>query len=180
MSLCYLLSDLRSVSKSNSGLVNLKWFLISHTLHLLFLIRTGQVFRRLPFIGKLLGFVTEYIIRVIYSSDISCRAKIGPGFSIIHGHDIVIGADVIIGSGCKIFNGVTLGNKDISQSSFGNQPVVGNNVVLSTGAKILGAITIGDNVIVGANSVVLKSVPSNVVVAGVPAKVIKNVGSKQI
>lgn len=179
MSLRYFVYDLQAITKSKSVLVNLKWFFFSHTLHLLFLIRIGQDLRRLPIIGKLLGFFAEYIIRVLYSSDISCRAQIGLGFSIVHGHDIVIGSDVSIGCNCKIFNGVTLGNKDISKTSFGNQPTVGDNVVMSTGAKILGPIVIGDNVIIGANSVLLKSVPANVVVAGVPAKVLKHIDGRR-
>lgn len=173
MSIRYFIADLNAVSKSNSKLINLKWFLFNHTLHLLFLIRIGQDLYRLPFIGKLLGFIVEYIIRVVYASDISCRANIGPGLSIIHGHDIVIGGNVVIGARCKIFNGVTLGNKDTSQSGFGNQPTIGSDVLLSTGAKILGPITIGDNVVVGANSVVINDFCSNTVVAGIPAKIVK-------
>ena len=51
---------------------------------------------------------------------------------------------------------------------------MGDNVKIATGAKILGAITIGDNVTIGANAVVVKDVPSNVVVAGIPAKIIRN------
>ena len=105
---------------------------------------------------------------------ISCKSKIDEGLIILHGHDIVIGADVIIGKQCRIFNGVTLGNKDITGSSLGNQPSIGNNVVLCTGAKILGPLMIGDNVVIGANSVVLKDCPSNTVFAGVPAKMIKD------
>jgi serine O-acetyltransferase len=141
---------------------------------MVFLIRLGQDLYRVPFVGKILGFIVEYLIRVIFASDISCRAKIGEGLVILHGHDIVIGADVIIGKGCKIFNGVTLGNKDINQLSLDNQPIVGNSVTLCTGSKILGNVTLADNVVVAANSVVLKNFPENVVVAGVPAKIIKN------
>ena len=79
-----------------------------------------------------------------------------------------------IGKKCKILNGVTLGNKD-TESPINQQPTVGDNVVIGSGAKLLGAIQIGDNVVIGANSVVLKSVPENVVVAGVPAKIVKNI-----
>lgn len=174
MSLQLYLADVKATSGSSSFLVNLKYILLSHTLHMVFLIRLGQDLYRVPFVGKILGFIIEYLIRVVFASDISCHAKIGEGLVILHGHDIVIGADVIIGKKCKIFNGTTLGNKDINKTSSGNQPIVGNNVTLCTGSKILGNVTLADNVVVAANSVVLKDFPKNVVVAGVPAKIIKN------
>ena len=154
-------------------MTNLKWFLLSHSLHLTFLFRSGQSIKNIPIVGSAFRLSIEYIIRVVFSSDISCKAKIGPGFVIVHGHDIVIGADVIMGRNCKIFNGVTLGNKDTTQFAICNQPVVGDHVVLSTGAKILGPIIIGDNVTIGANSVVIRNCQSNTVYAGVPAKIIK-------
>jgi serine O-acetyltransferase len=174
MSIRFFVDDLRSASKSDSILVNLKWFVFTHSLHMLFMLRLGQSLRTVPLLGRVLGFVIEYLIRVIYASDISCLACIGRGFVIVHGHDIVIGADVRIGERCKIFNGVTLGNKDTDQTSKGNQPFLGHDVTISTGAKLLGPIKVGDNVVVGANSVVVKDCPPNSVVAGVPAKVIKD------
>lgn len=167
-------ADLRAASGSGSALVNLKWFLLNHSLHMVLLVRLGQDCYRVPLVGKVLGFLVEYVVRILFSSDISCRATIGPGFVIQHGHDIVIGADVRLGPGCKVFNGVTLGNKDVALSSAGNQPVVGANVILCTGAKILGAVRIGDHVVIGANSVVVKDCPSNTVFAGVPAVMIKD------
>lgn len=173
MSFSYLRQDLRSASKSDSLVIAAKWMLLTHTSHLLLLFRLGQSASRVPLFGKVLRFLIEYLIRVLYASDISCEATIGPGLMFVHGHDIVIGAHVKIGIDCKIFNGVTLGNKDTSQTSEGNQPTVGNNVVLSTGAKILGPVLLGDNVIVGANSVVIRDCDSNTVVAGVPARVVR-------
>ena len=176
MSLRLFLTDLKSATKTNSIVVNVKWFIFNHALHLLFLFRLGQDLYRIPIIGKVFGFFVEYLIRILYASDISCRAKVSEGFVILHGHDIVIGSDVVIGKNCKIFNGVTLGNKDTTKSSYGEQPEIGNNVTLSTGSKILGGIIIGDNVVVGANAVVIKSFPANVVIAGIPAKIVKNLG----
>lgn len=173
MSLKYFLEDLKCASGSNSRIVQLKWFLVNHTLHLVFLIRLGQMLASIPIIGRLLSFVFEYIIRIIFASDISLKAQIGKGVVITHGHDIVIGADVVIGENCKIFNGVTLGNKDITLSSKGNQPVVGKNVVISTGAKVLGGIFIGDNVTIGANAVVVKSCENNTTYVGIPATKVK-------
>lgn len=174
MSIRFLGRDLRSASQSDSFLMNAKWMIFTHTSHLLFFFRLGQSASKVPLIGKILKFFIEYFIRVVYASDISCLATIGPGLVFVHGHDIVIGADVVIGDCCKIFNGVTLGNKDTTQTSTGNQPVVGDNVTLSTGAKILGPVTLGDNVVVGANSVVIRNCDSNTVVAGVPARVVRD------
>lgn len=150
----------------------LKIVAFSHAFHLVFAIRIGQSVRGLKFIGPFLSLLIEYLIRVLYASDISCRAKIGEGLMIVHGHDIVIGGDVVIGKGCKIFNGVTLGNKD-TETKKNQQPHVGEFVVISTGAKILGCIDIGSNSIIGANSVVLNSVPPQSIAIGVPARILK-------
>jgi len=160
-----------SMYSNDIFLVKLKVVLISHAFHLVLLYRLGSQLTKVPVIGGVIRVVFEYVIRVLYASDISLKSRIEPGLMIVHGHDIVIGGNVRIGSRCKILNGVTLGNKD-TESSINAQPVVGDNVVIGSGAKILGKIKIGDNVLIGANSVVLKSTPDNVTIAGVPAKVV--------
>lgn len=165
--------DLSAYTKNGNVLTKLKCLLISHSFHMVVLYRFGSVLARIPVFGSLLRVMLEYVIRVVYASDISLNSKIGPGLMIVHGHDIVIGGDVKIGKRCKILNGVTLGNKD-TESPVNQQPIVGDNVVIGSGAKLLGSIQVGDNVIIGANSVVLKSFPSNVVVVGVPAKIVKH------
>lgn len=76
----------------------------------------------------------------------------------------------MIGRNCMIGQGVTIGGK----SRWYEVPVLGDNVYVSAGARILGPVVIGDNVIIGANAVVVKDVPSNCIVAGVPAKIIKD------
>lgn len=150
----------------------LKAFL-EHSVHIVLLFRLGNYCdRRVPIFGKILRFVIEYLIRILYGSDISCKAKIGKGFRIMHGHDIVIGANVIIGDYCKIFNGVTLGNKN-TEIPDSKQPTLEDNVVISTGAKVLGGITIGKSSIIGANSVVIKDIPSKSIVVGIPGRIIK-------
>lgn len=108
-----------------------------------------------------------------YKCDIHPAAVIGPGLRIGHCSDIVIGPEVIIGSFAIIFNGVTLGNQQLIEKN--NMPKLGNYVVLGTGSKILGDISIGNMVKVGANSVVIRSVPNGKIVAGVPAKIIKKI-----
>lgn len=178
MSLKYIIRDFDSICSECSFSDKLKQAIFSHTFHLIIFIRIGQTFSSLPLIGSLLRIFIEYFIRIIFASDISCKSSIGPGFQIQHGHDIVIGADVKIGENCKIFNGVTLGNKDTTKSSFGQQPHVADNVLIGTGSKLLGPITIGNNSSIGANSVVLKSFPSNSVIVGIPA-INKNTDAKK-
>lgn len=146
-----------------------KVLLINHSLHLLLLLRLGCAVRKFGLLGAALGTIVEYLIRIIFSSDISCRAKFGRRLIIMHGHDIVIGSEVIVGDNVKIFNGVTLGNR-YTETNVIEQPIIGNNVVVGTGAKILGKVKIGDNVLVGANSVVINDVPINHTAIGIPAK----------
>lgn len=169
----YIRSDLSAITNHARGFRAFKAALCTHTFHMTVLIRFGCWSRsKLGAPGNVIGAITEYLIRVIYASDISCKAKIGRYFHVMHGQDIVIGSDVVIGENCKIFNSVTFGNKDTEDPSGNAQPTVGNNCVIGTGAKLLGGILIGDNVRIGANAVVLNDVPSNAVAVGVPARVI--------
>lgn len=162
-------SDLEAQTGGKSFLSKTKHALISHSFHMTLLYRIGAWVQPLPILGAPIRIIVEYLIRVVFASDISCRAKIGKGLFIVHGHDVVIGGDVVIGKNCKILNGVTLGNKD-TESAINQQPHIGDNVVIGTGAKILGKINIGDRVKIGANSVVLENVPSGCIAVGIPAK----------
>ncbi len=91
-------------------------------------------------------------------------AKIGNNLFIDHGTGIVIGETATIGDNCTIYHDVTLGGT--GKDKYKRHPDIGNNVMIGTGTKILGPIKIGDNVKVGANSTILKDVPSNVTVVG--------------
>lgn len=164
-----LYEDLKRIAITPMGM--LKAILVSHSFHMVVMIRIGQTASCIPLVGSFIRVLIEYFIRIVYASDISCRAIIGPGLMIMHGHDIVIGANVEIGANCKLFNGVTLGNRN-TEVPCNDQPKVGNYVVLGTGAKILGGIQLGDYAKVGANSVVLIDVPDKRVAVGVPAKLV--------
>lgn len=100
----------------------------------------------------------------VSGADIPLNSRIGGGLLIPHPNGIVIHPAAEIGSNCLIFQQVTIG---------GGIPKIGVHVDIGAGAKVLGDITIGDHVVIGANSVVIHSVESGMVVAGVPAKVIR-------
>ena len=96
---------------------------------------------------------------------------IGKHFRADHYFGIVIGSGVIIGDYCKMYQQVTIGQKN------GKFPQIGNNVTIYPGAKIIGDIKIGNNAIIGTNAVVLNDVPANAVAVGVPARIIKSNGA---
>ena len=98
-------------------------------------------------------------------------AKIGKGFFIDHGNGVIIGETTVIGDNVTLYQGVTLGGTGKKQGK--RHPTIGNNVMISTGAKVLGSFKIGDNSKIGAGSVVLKEVPPNSTVVGVPGQVVK-------
>jgi serine O-acetyltransferase len=122
---------------------------------------------------KKLAYLLYLLAKWKYNCDIHPAAVIGPGLRVGHCSDIVIGPEVVIGSFAIIFNGVTLGNKMLIEKN--NMPRLGDYVHLGTGCKILGDIFIGNMVTVGANSVVIRSVPKGKVVAGVPAQIINTI-----
>jgi serine O-acetyltransferase len=104
--------------------------------------------------------------------EIPSEAKIGKCFSIVHnGRGVVIHPRAEIGDNATILHGVTVG-ATYTDSNHG-VPKIGNNVLFGAGCKVLGGITVGDNVKIGANAVVTKDIPSNCVIGGIPAKVIK-------
>ena len=122
---------------------------------------------KVPFIPRIM----MNIMHIIYSCSIPYKASIGTGLKLGHGGiGVVINADVVIGKNCRIGTCVTIGGTNKNPIV----PKIGNNVVISTGAKVLGPVSIGNNVIVGANAVVINDVKSNCIVAGIPAKIIKD------
>src|SRR5699024_4620375 len=97
-------------------------------------------------------------------------------FFIDHGMGIVIGETCEIGSNVTIYQGVTLGGTGHEKGK--RHPTIEDNVLIATGAKVLGSITIGANSKVGGGSVVLKDVPNNATVVGIPGRVVKQNGKK--
>ncbi|MCY6958946.1 MULTISPECIES: serine O-acetyltransferase EpsC [Clostridium] len=123
--------------------------------------------KNLFFLARLLSQFARFLTGI----EIHPGAQIGKGFFIDHGMGVVIGETAEVGDNVTLYHGVTLGGtgKDTGK----RHPTVGNNVIIGSGAKILGPILIGDNSKVGANSVVLKDVPENSTVVGIPGKVVK-------
>jgi serine O-acetyltransferase len=117
-----------------------------------------------------LAHMLSYLNQILFGIEISPRCVIGPGIFFPHTSGTVIGASKI-GRDVTIFQGVTLGARRIDMSyDLSLRPELGDYVVVGAGAKVLGGISLGDNVKVGANSVLLKSVPANATVAGIPAR----------
>ena len=111
-----------------------------------------------------------YLNYMLFNSSVPSSCEMGGGSVFAYGGiGVVIHSRAVIGKNCLIGQGVTIGGK----SGWYEVPVIGDNVHISAGARILGPIRIGNNVIIGANAVVVKDVPDNCIVAGVPAKIIK-------
>lgn len=110
----------------------------------------------------------------IFAVDIHPAARIGMGIMLDHGTGIVVGETATIGDNCSLLHGVTLGGNGKDRGD--RHPKIGANVMVGAGAKILGNIRIGDCSRVAAGSVVLKDVPRNTTVAGVPATIVGPAG----
>ena len=123
---------------------------------------------------KKIGILLYYRLKSAHAIDISLYAEIGPGFKLVHAFNIVIGPDVSLGNNCVCFNSVTLGNSHPGWERGNNykkgMPTINSRDVLCPGSRVVGDIVLGNDVFIGANSVVLKSVPSCETWAGIPAK----------
>ncbi len=120
--------------------------------------------------AKLLGRLVSQFMRSLTGIEIHPGATLGPSFFIDHGMGVVIGETAEVGANVTLYHGVTLGGTSLNKGK--RHPTLGDNVVVGAGAKILGAITIGNNSRVGANAVVVKPVPADSVVVGVPGEVV--------
>ncbi len=121
-----------------------------------------------------LARLVSHISRMFTGIDIHPGAKIGRNFFIDHGSGVVIGETTEIGDFVTLYQGVTLGGTGKEKGK--RHPTLGNNITVSAGAKLLGSFTVGDNVKIGGGSVVLKDVPPNCTVVGVPGRIVKRDG----
>ena len=116
------------------------------------------------------GRFVSHVGRFLTGIEIHPGARIGRGFFIDHGMGVVIGETAEIGDNCTLYHGVTLGGTSWAKEK--RHPTLGNNVVVGSGAKILGPFQVGDGSKIGSNSVVVKEVPDNATVVGVPGRVV--------
>lgn len=103
-------------------------------------------------------------------------ATIGKGLFIDHGSGVIIGETAIVGNNVTLYQGVTLGGT--GKETGKRHPTLEDNVMVSAGAKIIGSFTVGENSKIGAGSVVLKTVPPNCTVVGVPGRIVKRDNKK--
>jgi putative colanic acid biosynthesis acetyltransferase WcaB len=102
------------------------------------------------------------------------NVKVGKGLCLMHGHGTVINGTAVIGENCTLRHLTTIGNKKLADGSFGLAPKIGNNVDIGANSVIIGEISIGNNVTIGAGSVVTKSFPSDCIIVGNPARILKH------
>ncbi len=129
---------------------------IAHALHAL----------GLPFVPRLLSQVARFLTGI----EIHPGAVIGRGLFIDHGMGVVIGETAIVGEDVLLYHGVTLGGVDDRPGR--RHPRLGNGVLVGAGAKVLGPVTVGDGARIGAQSVVLASVPPGRTAVGAPARIV--------
>lgn len=145
-----------------SGVQAMLFYRLTHRLWLL----------KLKWLARFISMLARWVTGV----EIHPGAVIGRRFFIDHGMGVVIGETAEIGNDCTLYHGVTLGGTTWEKGK--RHPTLGDNVVIGAGAKILGPITLGNDVRVGSNSVVVKSVDNDQTVVGVPARVLKDSKTK--
>lgn len=171
----FFYSDIRAAQKRDPAAKNFFEILFLYQgLHALVNHRLAHSFYKMH-LNLLARFISQ-LSRHLTGIEIHPGAKIGKNFFIDHGMGVVIGETAIVGDNVLLYQGVTLGGTGLEKGK--RHPTIGNNVVVGAGAKILGNITIGDNSYIGANAVVVKDIPANSTVVGVPGRITKQEGRK--
>lgn len=168
-------SEVKAVFERDPAAKNiLEVILLYSGLHAIIAYRVAHVFylAKIPFLPRFISQVTKFFTGI----EIHPGATIGKGFFIDHGMGVVIGETSVIGDNVTLFQGVTLGGTGKEKGK--RHPTLGSNIVVGTGAKVLGNIKVGDGVMIGANAVVVKDVPDDSTVVGVPGRVVKKEGKE--
>ena len=119
--------------------------------------------------GSPIWLLYRFIFRWILGIDIPERATLGKGCQVCHGIGLIVHPGTIIGENVKLHHNTTIG----ASMPSGQPPRIGDNVIIGANSVVLGDISIGNGVIIGAGSVVVKDVPENAIVVGNPAKIIR-------
>ena len=165
-----LLQDAKNIKNIDPAARNLAHVILLYQgFHALIYFRISHFFykHKCYFLARLISQTG----RTFTGIEIHPGATIGNNFFIDHGSGVVIGETAIIGDNVTIYHGVTLGGT--GKQTGKRHPTIGNHVVIGAGAKILGAITIGEHSRIGANSVVLKNMPKNATIIGIPASAVR-------
>jgi len=160
--------DLRALRERDPAATNVVEILLCYPgLHAIWFHRvaSGLWRLRIPVLPRLVSHFSRFITGI----DIHPGARIGRGFFIDHGAAVVIGETAVIGDDVTLYQGVTLGGTGKERGK--RHPTIGDRVVVGAGAKVLGGIEVGDDVYIGANAVVLRDVPPNCTVVGVPGRI---------
>ena len=171
----FFYEDIRGVQKRDPAAKSfLEIVLLYQGLHALVIFRIAHALYKMHlfFLARFLSQLARFFTGI----EIHPGATIGRRFFVDHGMGVVIGETAILGNDVLLYQGATLGGTGIVKGK--RHPTIGNNVVVGAGAKVLGNITIGDNTYIGANAVVIKDVPSNSTVVGVPGRITKQDGKK--
>lgn len=130
--------------------------------------------RKLYLLGRLLSHMGRFFTGI----EIHPGATIGKRFFIDHGMGVVIGETAEVGNDVTIYQGVTLGGVSLNKGK--RHPTIEDNVVVGSGAKVLGSFTVHKNAKIGSNSVVVKEVPEDATVVGIPGKIVTNGKAQQM
>jgi len=161
-------SDVMRWRPTYSHFFFIRLLFLQHGFQLAFSIRLQQKTIKIPVIGKLLTTLIWYITYIITGADCSPKAKYGKGLYFPHPSCVIIGTGVNIKDNISVYQGVTLGRSYYDTVGY---PEVKDGAFIYAGAKIIGAVSIGENSVIGANAVVTKDVPDNMVAVGIPAKI---------
>jgi serine O-acetyltransferase len=170
-----MFEDIKAIYKNDPAVKNIE-FLLYPGLHSIVIHRyishpLNQI--KIPFIPRLIS----QIMRFFTGIEIHPGAKIGRGFFIDHGMGIVIGETVEIGKNCVMFHGVTLGGTGKVKGK--RHPTIGDNVLIGAESMLLGPINVGNDVKIGANTTIIDdNVPSDCTVVGTPARIVRLNGKK--
>lgn len=171
----FFYSEIRNAqAKDPAAKSFLEIVLLYQGLHALVAYRVAHFFYKMHlfFLARLISQLSRFTTGI----EIHPGARIGKNLFIDHGMGVVVGETSIIGDNVLLYQGVTLGGTGLEKGK--RHPTIGNNVVIGTGANVLGNITIGDNSYIGANAVVIRDVPPNSTVVGVPGRITKQDGKK--